>query len=1250
MQQTIEGFRLSPQQIRLWSLQQQNDSYRSYCSLSIEGHLHVSWLKQALETVFAREEMYRTSFKRLPAIKTPIQVVHDLPSSTWKQIDIRSCTPTEQQRLLTETAQSGLHYPFNLQEGPFSLCTLLILDEQKYVLFIHLHAIYADMATLHNLTKELAHLYHSYGLSLEQNSEVAQYAQFSEWQNALLEEEGETTDQERWQKKDFPTPSAFSLPFESKAPEQNSFSPTFLTLSIDQTVYTQIETLLTRSHSHMADFLLTCWQILLWRLTGRDDMLIGLGVTGRTYEDLTDIAGLIAKYMPFLGHLDDILTFDALLNQTHETCSELLSLYPYFSWEHLKPSTSSTINALQYPFSFDFSTQAATLVVGDISFSPRQCYCCSEPFKLKMVAVQGTADLTIEFHYDLHLFDTRDIQRLALQFTTLLKSCVQQPDARISHLDMVSHDELQQLLVTFNQTQADYPKELCVHHLFEQQVASSPDAIAVYDGDMLLTYEQLDAYANRLARHLLAIGVQPEVLIGVCLERSTALLISILGIMKSGGVYVPLDPVQPKSRLSSLVSEAALSFLLTDHNLIDHMPKIKHVVYLDADWHSLIQQSGESVPMHNPAQLAYVLYTSGSTGQPKGVMISHQGLTHYVNWCSQQYAVASGTGAPVHSSLAFDLTVTSLFAPLVVGRSVFLVPEGKGIDELSNTLRAGHDFSLVKITPAHLDLLNQQLPHEELAHIAHALIIGGEALKGESLVAWHRYAPETRLINEYGPTETVVGCCIYEVPHTYPLTGNIPIGRPIPNTQIYLLDAQMSPVPLGVSGELYIGGCALGRGYLNRADLTAASFVPHPFSTEPGARLYKTGDLARYITADGNLEYLGRCDHQVKLRGYRIELEEIEVVLSLHPSIRECVTLLREDTPGDQRLVAYILGKQPTLPTLIDSLRGYLQQQLPHYMIPTAFVVLDALPLTANGKVDRRALPAPDVRQGELTKKWIAPQTAIQELLSELWCEVLGSSHANVYDDFFKVGGHSLLATQFIARIQAVLQVEIPVRTIFEKPTIVELAQHVEQALHNGQITVAPPLVPVARMQHMPLSFAQQRLWFLHQLNKHSTAYLVPQARYLYGSLHVETLERCLTELVSRHESLRTTFIAQAGQPTQIIHPASNHCLPVIDLRNLHQDEGRRVAWQLAAQEAQSPCDLERGPLFRTHLVRLADNEHVLLITLHHIITDGWSNKVLARETHFGVSRLFGWSTLAINSALNPVCRLCALATAMVAR
>jgi amino acid adenylation domain-containing protein len=590
----------------------------------------------------------------------------------------------------------------------------------------------------------------------------------------------------------------------------------------------------------------------------------------------------------------------------------------------------------------------------------------------------------------------------------------------------------------------------CAHELFETQVERTPDAAAVALGDERLTYRELNARANQLAHALGRLGVGPEVLVGVCVKRSLEMVVAILGVLKAGGAYVPLDPEYPRQRLAFMLADTRAPVLLTQPALLPTLPAHESLVFcLHPTWETL---AGE--PRDNPQcraaadSLAYVMYTSGSSGQPKGILVPHGGLVNYLTWCAQTYRVAAGTGAPVHSSFAFDLTITSLFAPLVAGRTVHLLPEGYGIDTLRQAFRQASDFSLVKITPAHLELLGQLLAPGEAGGRTRAFIIGGENLTGRQIAFWQNFAPKTLLVNEYGPTETVVGCCVYFVPQGKHFSGSIPIGQPIANTQLYVLDADLRQLPPGATGELYIGGGGLARGYHNRPDLTAEKFIPDPFGGESGARLYRTGDLVRSLP-DGNLEFLGRIDQQVKVHGFRIEPGEVEAALALHPSVQQAVVVVREDVPAEKRLVAYVVP-QPGQTLTTPGMRAFLQARLPDYLIPTALLLLDALPLTTNGKVDRRALPAPDHTKPTLTGHFVAAGNPLEARMVRLWEEVLRVRPIGVRDNFFELGGESLLAVRLFAKIHKSFGRDLPLASLLQAPTVELLVRLLDKPEGHG--------------------------------------------------------------------------------------------------------------------------------------------------------------------------------------------------------
>jgi amino acid adenylation domain-containing protein len=839
--------------------------------------------------------------------------------------------------------------------------------------------------------------------------------------------------------------------------------------------------------------LLAAFQVLLYRYTDRQDILVGSPIMRRDLDGLpspviannlvgsslettkqrlrllrsvqvrqpivlrTDLSGN-PSFLEVLQRVERVVTaahahqylpFDRLLEALE--IEPLPSYHPLFqvmlSLEQTKntvldrPSpgvTSSPVFAI-LPVALDIQEPRSTPIKNP-GYSSE-----SSHLDLVFKLTQTPTGIAGYVEYRTDLFNPETIGRLVANFQVLLTGIILNSARAIGELPLLTDRERQQLLVDWNDTKVEYPT-LCVHQLFEAQVLKTPGAIAVVFGTDRLTYTQLNLKCNQLAHYLGSVGVGTGSLVGICVERSVEMIVGLLGVLKAGGAYVPIDPNYPPDRIADLLDDSQVQVLLTQSRLLKSLPPHTATsICLDTDWDTIAQQPSANLDRHlNFADLAYVIYTSGSTGKPKGVKIHHQGFANYLNWCIKAYTVAQGSGAPVQSSISFDATITSIFSPLLVGQKVVLLPERNEIEALVSLLESSTNFSLVKITPAHLEILKYLLKPAVAPDRTRALIVGGEALLGNNLAFWRDHAPNTRIINEYGPTETVVGCCVYEVTKDTCLSAAIPIGRPIANTQLYVLDRLLQPVPIGVKGELYIGGDGVAQGYWRRADLTTERFIANPFSQDPHARLYKTGDLARYLP-DGNLDYLGRIDHQVKIRGFRIELGEIETTLAQHPDVERLVVVVNDDIPGNRRLVAYIVPQANRQPT-IYALRQFMAQKLPEHAVPAVFMTLAEFPLTPNGKVDRAALPAPESIRTKLAADLIAPRDELELALTKIWERVLAVESIGIGENFFELGGNSLIAVRLVAAIDLQWQRKIGLSTLLQHPTIAELAKILHQA------------------------------------------------------------------------------------------------------------------------------------------------------------------------------------------------------------
>ncbi|BBA33067.1 linear gramicidin synthase subunit C [Methylocaldum marinum] len=1202
-----------------------------YCeqtSWSLTGFLDLSAFKQAWQQAVHRHTSLRTAFY-WEELDAPLQVVYRQIELPWIQEDWREIPPAEQAERLEAFLAADRAYGFELGQAPLMRCALLRIAEAKYYFVWSYHHLLLDGWSLPRVLGEISACYAAYSRGqAPQLSYARPYRDYIAWLQRQDLEQAERFWRETLQGFTAPTPLPIGRSETGRRPDATAYEEQTLRLSAALTGRLQA---LARAHRLTFNTLVQgVWALLLARYSGEADVLFGTTVSGRPAElpGVENMVGLFINTLPVRVRVPaeaDVLPWLAQLQaqqaeRDQYAYSPLVDIQGWSEVPRGLPLFESLVVFENYPIEAALAEQAHEIHTREVRTVERTNY------PLTLVAALVGSELSLKVVHDAERFEAATITRLLTHAETALGGMAANPAQRLSELPLVPEAEARQLLVDWNATDTEYPKDRCIHQLFEAQADKTPDAVAVVFEDQVLTYRALDARANQLAHHLRALGVGPESRIGLCLERSPEMLVALLAVLKAGAAYVPLDPAYPRERLAFMLEDAAVSVLLTQARLRESLPETSvPVLCLDQAWATMAQRP-DSAPVSGvgPENLAYIIYTSGSTGKPKGVMIVHQGLINYLSWCTEAYAVADGNGTPVQSSIGFDATITSIFPALLVGRPVILLPEKQEIEGLSALLQAQRDLSLVKITPAHLDALGPLLSPEALSGQARALILGGEALTMKSLAVWRTYAPETRLINEYGPTETVVGCCVYEVPPEASSSGAVPIGRPIANTQLYVLDERFRPVPIGVPGELHIGGDGVARGYLYRPDLTAERFIPHPFSRNPGARLYRTGDLARR-RADGELEFLGRIDHQVKLRGFRIELGEIEAALSQQPGIHDAVVLLREDAPGEKRLVAYTVGAVDP-----ETLRAALKSQLPDYMVPTAWVTLDALPLTPNGKVDRKALPAPE-RDGA-GAAYVPPQTPTEELLAGIWAELFGHERVGRHDDFFALGGHSLRAIQVVSRVRETLGLELPVRRLFEHPTLADLAAALD-ATRDTPTAALPPLTPVSRHQPLRLAFAQERLWFLDQLEGPSATYTIPGGLELHGPLDVAALRRSLAEIVRRHESLRTTFPTVDGVAVQHIAPPGPVPLSLIDLTAL-PDAGRAAAFERRiADETRRPFDLAHGPLLRASLVRLAPDRHGLLLNLHHIVSDGWSMAVLVRE----LSSLYAAYALNQPAALPPL-------------
>ncbi len=1221
-QYSAQGFQLSPEQHRLWMLQQRDGTfYYVECTLLIEGVLDPAILNAALRQLEDRYEILRTTIHFLSDTRTPIQVIEDRRFVLGAAIDLGSLSEAEQQRELAALRDSMRRVGFVGTPEPVLQAQLVALGPDRHELLLNLPALCADATTMVMLAHEIGQAYAATLSGGELSGEVLQYADIAAWKNELAETDDGEAGRAYWRRQDLSALSRLRLPYEADVAARSAFAPRALTSTLSGDAVAQIERLAQTSSVSMREVLLACWFSLLWRLTEQPELIVGAAHDGRSYEELKDAFGIFTKFLPIRCSIAGQNAFSDVLTQVHEQARLAYTWHEVFTWELIADRLPAPATPHFLPWCFEFRDDPTTAVFDRLTLTIVELESCVDRFKLKLTCARREDSLIVQLHYDPQVIDPVYAKCVQAYFCTLVGQAVATPAARIADLDVVSQSPLD----TLDRVTAPYPEAACIHRLFEAQAAQTPDAVAVIAPDATLTYRELDARANQLARYLQTLGVGPEKLVALYVERSSQAIVAILGILKAGGGYVPLDPRAPESRLAFILADCGALAIITDRVSNQLPAAAAPIISLDQEWSTISAQSADPITSAVTADhLAYVIYTSGSTGQPKGVYITHRGLGNLAHAQIEKFRITADSRVLQFASLSFDASVSEIWTALLAGAQLCVVPQ----DALMPGLPLIETLQKQAITVATLPpSILVALPAVDLPTLQ-TLVVAGEACPPAVVATW---AGARHFCNAYGPTETTVcatvqaGLAIDQPPT---------IGHPIANMQVYVLDQRLRPVLAGQIGEIYIGGVGLARGYLNRPDLTAEKFIPHPFSrgvprrvpsghghppgshaqATPGARLYRTGDLARYWP-NGTLEFVRRLDQQVKIRGFRVELGEIEAALERHAALAQAVVIAREEQPGDMRLVAYVVENQETgSESLTSDLRAYLREYLPDYMIPSAFVALKSLPLTPNGKVDREALPAPEQLLPTIADRPGPSRSPIEEVVAGIWIEVLGLEDLSIHDDFFDLGGHSLLAAQVMFRIYDAFQVDLPQRVLFESPTIAGLAAEIEAARQSALGRAVLPLQPVARDQALPLSFAQQRLWFLDQLQPGSIAYNIPAAVRLTGPLDVDRLAACFTAIVRRHEVLRTTFAVHDGQPVQQIHPPQPVAMPLHDLAAQPETTRAAVAEQTALALIRQPFDLQQGPVFRAQVLRLTPTEHLLVVVLHHVVADGWSTSVLIHE------------------------------------
>jgi len=1201
--------------------------------LHLQGDVDTDVLESSLNEIVQRHAILRTRF-----IADEGRGWQVITPSERLELKVVQCTPANGLELaLTEARE-----PFALDEDLPIRAGIFRMSATEVLLLLTVHHIVADRPSLRLITAELAEIYNATvsttcgsgwvrscaatelldtgvkaahppatagGTDTVQQRALpelpVQYAAYAKGQQNLTELDFEQLwFYWRWQLRG--QLAALKLPEDRPRPAIHTYTAARETFTLAATVVGRL------GEDRFAA-LLAAFKVLMHRYARQDEIVVGTSEPCRTQPEVAGLVGPFANLVVLRSDLGGNPSFSTLVQRVQKTLDQARAHQemPFDKLvQLLNPEKDMSRTAL-FDVLFQFDDEAAPV----FSFGQAEAQQIDTGFgygkyDLNLLVRRSAAGFTVDAVYNSDIYDAWNIRQMLSHFQALIDAFTVDPEQGIDDITLLSAAEEQQQLSGWNNTHASYPADKTIHELFAEQAARTPDKIAVTVGDERVTYRELDERANRLAHYLRRQGVGPNKLVALCLNKSPEMIVSLLAVLKAGGGYLPLDPGNPAERLQFVMEDSGAAHLITTAALAGKVPAaVPATVLIDEDSEAIgLEPTTAPDSTAGPQDLAYCIYTSGSTGKPKGSLIEHRNVVRLMVNDKLQFNFSSADVWTMFHSYSFDFSVWEMYGALLYGGRLVIVPEQVSKDPaLFLDLVINEKVTVLNQTPTAFYNFASLDQGQSLA--LRYVIFGGEALRPALLQEWRAAHPQVKLINMYGITETTVHVTFKEIDDEHVATDTSNIGVPIPTTTTYIFDDELRLLPVGVPGEICVGGGGVCRGYLGRDELTRRKFVANPY--KPEEKIYRSGDLGKLLPS-GEMVYMGRSDDQVQIRGFRVEPGEVQSQLLTHPSITRAEVIAKTMHHGAVELVAYVVAADEVD---VTELRTHVASALPHYMVPSAFVFIDQIPLTPNGKVDRRALPEPDQSRPEIDAAFVAPRTQTEEILASMWAEVLGLSRVGVHDNFFDLGGHSLLATQIVSRLRRVLQVEVELRRLFEAPTVAELAQSVD-ALRGGDAgPKAPPLVRAERRsEELPLSFAQQRLWFIDQLAPGTSAYNIPLALRVRGRLNVAAFEQTLNEIVRRHEVLRTTFVAKNRRPVQVIAEAVTFRLQVEDLSALPGEQREKEVRRLAGEEAGQSFDLSRGPLMRTRLLRLGSEEHVVLFTTHHIISDAWSLGVLVQE------------------------------------